>query len=89
MTDYLCLSDLCQFLLFEWDLSIVADLPQGGPKAPFVSRNTQSRHVLHTLWSDPGDAMHTLCMSQKKKSHLQEFGDDQDRRGGTEEAEKI
>lgn len=61
-------SHLCKFLLLERDLSIVADLPQGGPEAPLVSRDAQSGHVLHALWSNPRDAMNTLC--KKEQSQL-------------------
>lgn len=59
---------LCEFLLFERDLSIIADLPQGGTKAPLVSCDAQGGRVLHTLWSNPWDSMHALCRS--KQSHL-------------------
>lgn len=69
-------SDLCRFLSFEWGLSIIADLPQSGTKSPLVSCNAKGRRILYTLWSDPRDAKHTVCMKKKKKSHLQEAPDD-------------
>jgi len=52
---------LCELLVFEGDLSIVADLPQGGPEAPLVGGDAEGRRALHALGSDPRDAMHTLC----------------------------
>lgn len=59
-----CVLHLCEFLVFEWDFSIVADLPQGGTKAPLVSCDAQGRWALHTLRSDPRDTVHTLCKGQ-------------------------
>lgn len=56
-----CGSYLSEFFVFERDFSIIADLPQGGTKAPLVSCNAQRRHTLHALWSDPWDTMYTLC----------------------------
>lgn len=58
--------NLSEFLLFERNLSIIADLPQGGPKAPLISCDTQRGHILYTLWSNPWDTMHTLCRRRQK-----------------------
>lgn len=70
-TKFLHVLYLCEFLLFEGNLSIIADLPQGGTKAPLVSGDAQGRHTLHTLRSDPWDTMHTLCRG--KQSPLQQL----------------
>lgn len=60
---------LCEFLLFEWDLSIIADLPQGGTKAPLVSCDAQGWRILHTLWSNPWDTIYTLYRSKQSQLH--------------------
>ena len=51
---------LREHLVLEGHFSVVADLPQGGPEAPLISRHAQVVHRLDALWCDPRDAAHTL-----------------------------
>ena len=62
MTESLSLSltYLREHLVLEGHLSVVADLPQGGPEAPLISCHAQVVHCLDALWCDPRDATHTL-----------------------------
>lgn len=53
--------NLGELLLFERDLSVVADLPQRGAERPLVGGDAQRGQVLHALRGDPRDAVHALC----------------------------
>lgn len=59
-----CVLYLCEFLLFEGNFSVVADLPQGCTEPPFVCCHTQRRDALHAFGSDPRDTMDTLYREQ-------------------------
>lgn len=55
---------LYQGLVFEGDLTIVADFPECGSKAPFVSSYTQGLGVFDTLRSNPADSLYALLPGQ-------------------------
>lgn len=52
---------LNQCLVFQGDLAIVADFPECGSKAPFVSSHAQVLGVFNTLGSNPRDSFYALC----------------------------
>lgn len=51
---------LCQFLIFEWHLPVIADLPQRRSKTPLVCSNTEALCVFNTLWGNPWNPLHTF-----------------------------
>lgn len=52
---------LNQRLVFQGDLAIIADFPEGGSKAPFVSCHAQVLGIFHTLGSNPWDPLYAFC----------------------------
>lgn len=55
---------LNQSLVFQGDLAIVADLPEGGAEAPLIGGNAKVLGVLHTLGCDPWDPLYALWKTQ-------------------------
>ena len=58
-----CATYLREHLVLKGHLSVVTDLPQGGPEAPLISRHAQVVHCFDALWCYPRDAAHTLWKS--------------------------
>lgn len=60
LTTWTATAHLDQCLVFQGDLAIVADFPEGGSKAPFVCGHAQVLAVFHTLRSNPRDSFYAL-----------------------------
>lgn len=68
LTPWKATTHLNQCLVFQRDLTIVADFPECGSKAPLVSSHTQVLGVFNTLGSDPWDSFYALWTKTRQIS---------------------